>query len=383
MLIDVAMLNAAIAIQTAFVAACLLFMSRHQWQQMGVRFWLIASALVAIGHGINACSRLGLPGWLVGYVAIHLIFLGGVFHLWGARIFLDQGFPLKYLLIGTASYFALSILLRVLHLNLIASSLMWLAIATVNLLVVWMLFKVRSQIPWRTVLVLGLGFLLVGLVYVECVLEDHFFPMEIKAHAPPPWVYVACAMILIMAQIAKGMGFLMLLNDRLEQSLRLSAELDALTGVYNRRGFFHHANELLAQTARSQKTVLMLDVDHFKWVNDEYGHQIGDAVLKEVALRIRRVLREGDLIARYGGEEFIVLTFETEKNFALIVAERMRAEVEAHPVQIKHHQIALTISIGISCWNDAQQDLDTQIAKADGALYIAKNTGRNRVELAA
>lgn len=382
MLVDVAILHATVAIFTAFVAVCLLLMSRPLWEQTGVMFWILASVLTASGHALDALNCWNPPSWLPGYVAVHLIFLGSVCHWWSVHTFFKRAPERTQVLATVALYFLAWVCLRALDLLAAASMLTWSVIALTNFWVLLSLIFVRNQLPLRTLSVLGLGFLLVVLVYFESALEDVFFPTHVTVGKVPPLSYVIAAMCLIMAQIAKGMGFLMLINDRLEQSLRLSAELDALTGLYNRRGFFRHAEILQTHARRMHKAVLMLDIDFFKRVNDQYGHQVGDAVLQEVARRARQVLREGDLIARYGGEEFIVLCLEAEPPIALAVAERMRAAVEASPIAVNADRIPLTISIGLSCWVDASLSLESQIALADSALYMAKGKGRNQVCLA-
>lgn len=379
MLIDVAMLNAAIALFTAFVAACLLMMSRQQWQQTGVRFWILASALIALGHALNSANRWHFPSWITTTLAIHLILLGGVCHWWSVQTFFKREPEWTQVLSCLGLYFLAWTCLRSLNYSLAAALLMWGVIGSTNCWVLLSLIFVRQQLPRRTLIVLGLGFFLVGAVYFESIVEDAFFPTEINVGDAPPLTYITCAVLLIMAQIAKGMGFLMLVNDRLEQTLRLSAELDALTGLYNRRGFFRHAQLLQAHAIRMQKAVLMLDIDFFKKVNDQYGHQVGDSVLQEVARRIHQVVREGDLAARYGGEEFIVLCYETETKVALNIAERMRAAVEASPITVNKLTINVTISIGVRCWNRPDFELDSQIALADNALYVAKDKGRNCV----
>ena len=381
-LIDVAMLNAAIALFTAFVAACLLMMSRQQWQQTGVRFWILASALIAFGHALNSANRWHFPSWITSDLAIHLILLGGVCHWWSVQTFFKREPERMQVLACVALYFLAWLCLRSVDYQLAAALLMWGAIALINFGVLLSLIIVSQQVPRRTLIVLGLGFFLVGMVYVESVFEDAFFPTQIVVGNAPPPTYIICAVLLIMAQIAKGMGFLMLVNDKLEQSLRLSAELDALTGLYNRRGFFRHAQLLLAHAMRMKKAVLMLDIDFFKRINDEYGHLVGDTVLQEVAKRIRHVLREGDLVARYGGEEFIVLCFEAETTVALNVAERMRTAIGESPISVNNQRIKLTISIGVSCWTSPDLALETQIELADNALYMAKERGRDRVCLA-
>lgn len=126
-------------------------------------------------------------------------------------------------------------------------------------------------------------------------------------------------------------------------------------------------------------SLLMLDIDHFKKVNDTYGHQAGDVVLSNVAGLIRDTLRETDLFARYGGEEFVLLATGTEQDGALILAERLRTLIEGAVFTHGNNWIAVTISIGIGAWDaSVKEDFEELIRRADSALYRAKEQGRNR-----
>ena len=126
----------------------------------------------------------------------------------------------------------------------------------------------------------------------------------------------------------------------------------------------------------------MLDIDHFKRVNDTYGHQAGDAVLREVALRIRQRLRQADLVARYGGEEFQAVLPATDQAGALRQAEHVRKAIESSPVRLTNAMVPITLSVGVHAGipDDSPRALDGQIGLSDEALYAAKNAGRNRVE---
>jgi two-component system cell cycle response regulator len=126
---------------------------------------------------------------------------------------------------------------------------------------------------------------------------------------------------------------------------------------------------------------MMLDIDHFKQINDNYGHPIGDQVLQEFAARFKNSVRAVDLIGRYGGEEMIILMPETEREIALQVAERLRSSIEEAPIQISNGAINLTVSIGVAAKDEYTTDLETLIARADQAMYIAKHKGRNRVAM--
>ncbi|MDV6345683.1 diguanylate cyclase [Nitrosomonas sp. Is37] len=172
-----------------------------------------------------------------------------------------------------------------------------------------------------------------------------------------------------------------LLKGKLEQQARQ----DYLTGLFNRRFFMEqgHAELVRAQRYGHALSVLMLDVDHFKKINDKHGHQTGDAVLKRLADVMRKILRTVDIIGRVGGEEFAVLLPETDLQRATEVAERLREET-AHAVvtSVTGMPLNFTVSIGVASLEGKDIDLNTLINQADRALYQAKESGRNRVCLA-
>src|SRR5688572_23592505 len=165
------------------------------------------------------------------------------------------------------------------------------------------------------------------------------------------------------------------------QRAKLLAETDELTGLFNTRGFAIAANRLFAQALRYDRgaSVLMIDSDNLKSVNDTSGHDAGNRLLRQLANAIQAELRFTDVPARYGGDEFIVLLPETPAKGALEVAERMRKVVADTPLDIQGHRIAHTISIGVACFPDDDRTLDALAARADRALYQAKQQGRNRV----
>ncbi len=164
--------------------------------------------------------------------------------------------------------------------------------------------------------------------------------------------------------------------------LRDMATTDELTGLDNRRKFFEDAHRELEIAKRCSRSisVFIVDLDHFKMVNDQWGHAAGDEVLRETAARMRNCLRKTDFIGRYGGEEFAVLLPDTDPAGLLVLAERLRASVSATPVQYSDTFIAITASIGVSTMRaGAVCPLETILEAADKALYAAKDAGRNRV----
>jgi diguanylate cyclase (GGDEF)-like protein len=188
--------------------------------------------------------------------------------------------------------------------------------------------------------------------------------------AVPYWLIVVFALILAY--------LLMRLRESMKEISRL-ATTDALTGTLNRRGLAFEATVLLAHCRRRGKAVclLMLDVDHFKSVNDRYGHATGDRVLKFVANALRDMVRDEDIICRFGGEEFLLLFPETDLKQAEVVAERIRAYIETTVADVESN-CQITVSIGCTQISE-DEDLARAITRGDDALYDAKNKGRNRV----
>jgi two-component system, cell cycle response regulator len=162
------------------------------------------------------------------------------------------------------------------------------------------------------------------------------------------------------------------------------AAFDDLTGVYNRRSLFHALETELSRSHRYGRTLslMMLDLDHFKAVNDRHGHGAGDTVLRQVAQAVQSVVRTMDVVCRYGGEEFCVILPETNPAGAARAAERVRAAVEKNPIQTSVAELAVTVSIGVATWvPDGTEQLPDLLAEADRALLEAKRLGRNRVRV--
>jgi two-component system, cell cycle response regulator len=175
-------------------------------------------------------------------------------------------------------------------------------------------------------------------------------------------------------------------TERLRDNVQLSIEMaitDALTGLFNRRYMESHLGTLIEQAISRGKplTALVLDIDFFKSVNDTHGHDAGDDVLREFALRIKRSIRGIDLASRYGGEEFVVIMPETDMAVAAMVAERLRRRIAADPFAIQQGAgtIPVTISIGIAAMRGKDDNAASILKRADQALYQAKRDGRNRV----
>ena len=175
--------------------------------------------------------------------------------------------------------------------------------------------------------------------------------------------------------------YAMELRESVNNTMAL-AVTDELTGLYNRRYFDRHLNVMLgkAQEQERDMALMILDIDHFKAVNDNHGHDIGDAVLREFAARLKRNIRGVDLACRFGGEEFVVLMPDTDTGQAEAVAERVRQSMAEKPFEVgTARPLSVTVSVGVSIRESLADTPESLIKRADVALYRAKREGRNRV----
>lgn len=180
---------------------------------------------------------------------------------------------------------------------------------------------------------------------------------------------------IIMLNFAIALFVMMFVAERSERKLLVLANTDPLTGVKNRRFFF----QTMPATPDPADAAMLLDIDHFKSINDRFGHAVGDSVLQEVAKRIGGSIRGGDVLARYGGEEFIIYLPGAGARKACMIGERIRDAVAVTEVDCGGLRVGVTISIGVAATGDVRCDLQTLAEMADRALYRAKTEGRNCV----
>jgi diguanylate cyclase (GGDEF)-like protein len=169
-----------------------------------------------------------------------------------------------------------------------------------------------------------------------------------------------------------------------EHQLRFLAQRDPLTQAYNRHHFWQLAHSEMARVKRYRRplAMAMIDADHFKNVNDEHGHDVGDMALRMIVDTCVDTLRKNDVLARYGGEEFIVLLPETAADGALAVVERLRERIASAPLELENGaQVSMTVSIGLASLNNPQEGFEALLKRADDALYAAKRAGRNCVQV--
>jgi diguanylate cyclase (GGDEF)-like protein len=187
----------------------------------------------------------------------------------------------------------------------------------------------------------------------------------------------ACA-----AAIASSFGFLLAHKERAEGEAVRMATMDPLTGAWNRRTFHEIAEREMARARRAGQplSIILLDIDHFRPINDRHGHREGDAILQKVADVVRGALRKEDMLVRYGGEEFLVLLPDVPGPGAVIVAGRIRKAVEAASFEAGGAAVPVTVSVGVSArLDEGPESIEGLLARADEALSLAKQRGRNRV----
>jgi len=190
---------------------------------------------------------------------------------------------------------------------------------------------------------------------------------------------------IVRMEIATDISSRKLAEQELYAAKKLAEELaqkDELTGLNNRRAFFEQGHRSFIQARRYNHpiSVIMMDIDHFKNINDSYGHSVGDKVLKHISRDLEKAVREIDIPARIGGEEFAFILPETVFDDALLLAERLRTNIENTSVEHQDKTLNVTASFGISSCSACDQTLETMLSKADDALYIAKKKGRNQIK---
>ncbi len=260
---------------------------------------------------------------------------------------------------------------------LISAALLLLCLAAVR--AVWRLQAApRPRSHWLVALAFGLGVLVLAVrLVVEGLLSPGLATL-LQGSPMQSLVFVYGAVV----PIASTIGFLLIGNDHHIAELQRLVALDPLTGAFNRRTLERQADALLQQAQRRGQaySLLLLDADHFKQVNDAFGHDAGDEVLRAVVAVLRQGLRPADLVGRLGGEEFVVVLPDAGTPAALQRAEQLRAAVAALRFEVAGRRVPLTVSIGLA--TAGAESFADLLRRADHAMYAAKHAGRNRVELA-
>ena len=221
-----------------------------------------------------------------------------------------------------------------------------------------------------------------GAIFIFPVVLATLSPNSSSMHGPATGWIALFAIEIVLYVVGAAFVVLILAKDRTVRFYKTAAETDPLTGLLNRRGFFDAAEHLMkaARGAKAPVSVLAFDIDHFKSINDRFGHAVGDLMLQLFATVTRKTMRTDDIIGRLGGEEFVAVLPGTLAD-AAVAAERVRAAFAATSAATDGGHVPATVSTGVACGSPSTP-IDMLIARADAALYRAKMNGRNRVETA-
>ncbi len=264
-------------------------------------------------------------------------------------------------------------------------SLRWRTVAVSAVFCLQMICAVVALLDWRqprrrSHLLTASAFLaLAGVLIVRIVYEGLRVGTLASAFAPTPMQAAVFALAAFFPTVAT-LGFVLMCSDRLYQELERQATVDSLTGISNRRTLGELAARAIATAHRHKRSLglLLLDADHFKRINDVYGHEVGDEALQMIAATLQFALREEDLVGRLGGEEFVIVLPEADEAAACAGAERLRHAIETAEFSAQHRLIPLRVSIGVAIIDDGD-DFASLLRRADQAMYAAKRAGRNRV----
>jgi diguanylate cyclase (GGDEF)-like protein len=243
-------------------------------------------------------------------------------------------------------------------------------------------WHVRPPATYRSRGILGACFAVAAFAFWTRGISAVLAADPLLAFAAPGTFASAAFIAAGVAALVSSFGFVLLHKERADAEAQRLATMDPLTGAYNRLTFQEIAERELARAKRAGQplSIIMVDIDHFRAINEKHGQRVGDEVLQAVAQAIRSALRKEDMLVRFGGEEFVVLLPEVAGPGAVIVGGRIRKAVAANEISAGGRRFPLTVSAGVSArLDEGPESVDSLIARADEALALAKRRGRNRV----
>lgn len=360
-----------------FGAALLGLARRPAWH------WGLSALLVAVALGLVTLRESGVSPWLTIGLANSLGILAHVLLHRGVQRFCARRVTdRQHLALAAGSSAALA-------LALFTGAPFWVLALITSLALAWALTGagleavqgLRAELGLRTALASASPLLVLGVLFG---LRGLAAPAALGADgaAPASGAFGAAFGIAVLTvALLQHLGLGAMVLTRTVRQLRRLSDHDALTGVLNRRGLnAHHARERRRGEAGAGCALLVVDIDHFKRVNDAHGHEAGDLALVTMAHTLQQAVRASDVVARTGGEEFCVLMPGTDVPAAHAVAQRIRQAVKDRVIDTGGTPVRLSCSIGVAWSADAREPLDQLTARADAAMYRAKAAGRDRVE---
>ncbi|SNS85301.1 diguanylate cyclase (GGDEF) domain-containing protein [Granulicella rosea] len=345
----------------------------------GIRWFIVGYISAASGLELIALrNHLRHPIFIL--FSNTLLLFANLFIYWGVADLIGVKRHFKTILYVTSAPLLLISYFIFLH-EQMASRVLVYSIANVIQFTLLILLVLRSG-PARTRMPrVGLAIISLLWIVVHCVRAMqaiHNHPLSILDEGQSLNSFLL--LVPVMTAVMTCMAFLWLAMAQLQSELEQQSHTDVLTGLLNRRALTKHAEREIAYATRigTPLALLICDLDHFKSVNDRFGHDAGDVALSTAATCIVEALRTNDIVARLGGEEFVLLLPNTTEAGALLVAERTRLRLAALEIRYRSYSFTLTASFGVTTLQPGDRDLEDIIHRADKALYLAKDTGRNR-----
>ena len=350
--------------------------------QPTLRWWLAGVILLPMGFLLLAMRGL-LPEALSVVVANTLLGLGLSANAIALRAF--HGVPERrarlYVTTGLITLVTLWFTYAVptLHWRIVLVSALLAVLAGSSARAIFRVDGPRGGISTVTAMVFAFG---TGLLIFRGV-HELLEPLPLDSLFDNSATNVICFGLFGMLPVLSTVGFLLMCTERSQLELERAARLDYLTGICNRRAMEDLAQRALAAARRhgTPLALMIIDVDHFKRINDQLGHQGGDGALVEAGRRIRVGLRSEDLVGRLGGEEFVVVMPNTDAQSAIAAGERIRTAFSSQVMAIQGQAVPVTVSVGIAVMQPEDQQFSQLLRRADHAMYAAKAAGRNRVML--
>lgn len=380
MTLDTRTIMVMVALWTLMLSGLLMLTASHAKEIGGIRRWALANICIGFGLGM-AYFQTGPGGTLILVIGATFLALGMCLQYQSLQEFNGQTPSRIVLLLPILVYvqtFVFVFVFPSVNLRTMANPIVLglLNAASARLLLVRVKGPLATAYGLTGISFAGLSALLV--LRAANVIASYDVDHRLYSSAQfNPTAFVLGGIF----ELCVTFGFMLMIFYRLTSELHELAIRDSLTGAYNRRNLNDEAPRITSLCTRNKAplSVMMIDMDHFKAINDQYGHVAGDLVLKNLAEIVRKTIRAHDYFVRYGGEEFCILLPTTNREQAKMLAERLRIRVAESGVQSEKEHIKCTVSIGVADAPCDRLDLPTLLSNADQALYEAKHSGRNRV----
>lgn len=350
---------------------------------LGIRQWAFANLCLSLGFGLAYFVNIHTPShnWAIVFGAM-LVAANVGLQFAGIQAFRDVRSDWRISSLFVVVVFFLNLWFAVLHSDNNARSIANSILLAIGYAACARALMINSEPSlkiayWFT----GISFVVLVVALLVRAMGIWLSPLENHALYENSPLNSLSFFVGCIVQLCVTCGFILMLNFRLIEDIQKTASRDVLTGAFNRRRLEEEAERQWAHCSRTGGTlaIMMIDVDNFKSVNDNYGHPAGDEVLRRLALVAQSSIRADDFLARYGGEEFCILLPSTTEKDAFLLAERLRGIYAAAAIEFGGNSIKSTISIGVADLSHVGLEFSSLVAAADQALYRAKQKGRNRV----